>query len=453
MKTIATIAALLIASMMFAAEKPNVLFIVVDDLRPELNCYGESQIKSPHIDKLAESGITFTNAYCNIPVCGASRASFMSGVRPRPGIFLNFLSKADKDVPEAVALSQHFKNNGYTTISNGKVFHHMDDSDESWDENWRSDKKLWVLDESLTTLSEKGKGPVMECADVPDSAYIDGETALKTIHDLKQLKEEGKPFFLGCGFLRPHLPFVAPKKYWDMYTREEAKPATNNYPPENCPRPALHNNGEFKQYSGIDHKNISDSMAYDLVHGYYASVSYTDAQVGKVLNTLDELGLAENTIVVLFGDHGWNLREHTLWAKHCNFNTSLRAPIIVRDPRIKGGFKTKSIAEFVDIYPTLCDLTGLEKPSHLAGRSFAPSVQDPEFITDTIAVSKFKNGVTLITPRYFYTEWINNKNQQYARMLYDHQTDPEENYNIADKEENKELVEFLHKELIKHRGY
>ena len=264
-------------------EKPNVLFIAVDDLRPELGCYGQSYIHSPHLDQLAQEGVLFRRAYCNIPVCGASRASLLTGARPTRNRFLGYDTWAEKDYPEAITLPQHFQNNGYHTISNGKIFHHQTDSEDSWNEIWRpSGLGSWrdyLLAENLALDTEEGqRGPAYEKAEVADSAYFDGKIADKTIEDLKKLKAQGKPFFLATGFLKPHLPFNAPARYWDMYDRDSITLPDNYYAPKNAPKAAIHDWGELRNYHDIPKEGpLSDSMALTLIHGYYACVSYTDA--------------------------------------------------------------------------------------------------------------------------------------------------------------------------------
>ncbi len=439
-------------------QKPNVLFIAVDDLRPELNCYGQTQIQSPNIDRLASEGTIFNRAYCNIPVCGASRASLLTGLRPARERFLHYYTRADEDAPGVVCLSQHFKNNGYTTISNGKIFHHQDDRAESWDENWRpkitSTWRDYQLEENIRRdTSGNKRGPAVESADVSDSAYFDGKIALKTIKDLKKLKEKGEPFFLAAGFLKPHLPFNAPEKYWQLYPEEEVELPDNDYKPVGAPDAAMMNWGELRNYGGIPDKGpLTDSAARRLIRGYYSCVSYTDAQIGKVLDALEDLDLAENTIVVLWGDHGWNLREHGLWCKHCLFQTSLRSTLIVDVPWITEGNKTNGMVEFVDIYPSLCDMAGLEKPGHLQGKSFRYLLEDPSAEGKAGVVSQWFDGLTVNTGEYAYTVWYTDEKEQYGRMLYDHQKDWEENINISEDPENQSLISDLHKLLHENKG-
>ena len=411
---------------------------------------------SPNIDRLASQGTLFNRAYCQIPVCGASRASLLTGLRPNRSRFLGYDTWADKDVPEALTLPQHFKNNGYYTISNGKIFHHQDDKLESWSElpwrprnpnsNWRD--YVTEAAQRIATDHENGRGPAFEQADVPDTAYFDGKIAAKTIADLQRLKKQDQPFFLAVGFLKPHLPFNAPSRYWDLYDPQNLPKASNPFPPENAPDAAIHNFGELRNYAGIPPEGaLSKSIAKLMVHGYYACTSYTDAQIGKLLDTLEELDLADNTIVVLWGDHGWNLEEHGLWCKHCNFETSLRAPLLIKAPGLPAGQRTEALTEFIDIYPTLCDLAQLPEPGYLDGQSLVPVLSQSNTVGKEYVFSKFFDGFTVKNNHYRYTEWSEDDGEVYARMLYDHQQDSLENVNIVDQPENKEIVRELQKQL------
>jgi iduronate 2-sulfatase len=447
------------------SQKPNILFVAVDDLRPELNCYGQNQIHSPNIDKFAESGVTFTRAYCNVPVCGASRASLLTGIRPTYNRFLQYYAQADVETPEAVTIPEHFKNHGYTTISIGKIFHTPADNEErawsetpfrydhhkqpdgSWsDQGWQN----YITEENLSIAKAKNNGAAKpwEVADVSDTVYFDGKYAVKAIEYLKKFKESREPFFLGVGFLKPHLPFNAPKKYWDLYNRQEIDLADNPFLPKDAPPQAKFNWGELRAYSGIPKEGpVSDSVARTLVHGYYACVSATDALIGMVLDELGNLGLAENTIVVLWGDHGWNLGEHGFWCKHVNFETSLRSTLLVAGPGINQG-RAEGIVEFVDIYPTLINLCNLPAPKHtLQGISMQPILSDPSATIKEFAISKWMKGVTLIDDQYFYTEWHDQDRKQVGRMLYDHQVDPNENVNISESPERQGLVNRLSNKL------
>ena len=439
-------------------EKPNILFIAVDDLRPELSCYGAGHIHSPHIDRLAAQGTRFDRSYCNIPVCGASRASLLTGLRPMRQRFLHYYDRAEELAPGITSLPMHFRNNGYYTISNGKVFHHADDMEESWDEIWhpRSSSVSWrdyaILENIRQDTAAGFRGPPFERAVLPDTAYKDGKTAGKVIADLRKLKEKGQPFFLAAGFLKPHLPFNAPERYWEIYDGKVQLP-DNNYVPENAPAVSIHNSGELRAYAGIPPGGpVSDEMALELIQGYYACVSYTDAQVGKVLEELQRLGLERSTIVILWGDHGWNLREHTMWCKHCNYETSLHTPLILKVPGTKQVASSDQIVEYVDIYPTLCELAGLDLPEHLQGASFKELLFDPGATSDGVAVCQWVKGITTIRDHYFYTEWVDDDDRETDRMLYDHSVDPGENVNISEDPSSAPVVEAMSVEMRRSRA-
>ncbi len=443
-------------------EKPNILFIAVDDLRPELNLFGAAHIKSPNLDRLAGEGLTFTRAYCNVPVCGASRASLLTGIKPTKNRFVGYDTYAEKDAPGAISLPGHFRNNGYYTISNGKIFHHINDMASSWTEppwrpnapngNWRN--YLSETNLAIQDTSAGGRGLPYEWPDVDDDAYFDGQIARKSIDDFKRLKEAGTPFFLAVGFMKPHLPFNAPKKYWDLYPESDIFLPDNYFVPENAPPAAIHNFGELRNYSGVPRKGpVSDEMAKTLIRGYYACVSYTDAQIGRLLQALDELDLRKNTILILWGDHGWQLGEHTLWCKHSNFDVAMRAPMIISAPGYPANTRTGSLVEFIDIYPTLSELAGLPLPEQLHGKSFTELMQNPYAPHKEIIYSRFIHGESIKTDQYLYTEWYDKENKFYGRMLYDHFTDPAENVNISELPENQGLVDSLsatlHKEIQK----
>ncbi|NJN24821.1 MAG: sulfatase [Cyclobacteriaceae bacterium] len=423
------------------SQKPNVLFIAVDDLRPELNLYGSSHIKSPNIDRLASEGLAFTHAYCNVPVCGASRASLLTGIKPTRNRYVQYHTYAQNDVPEAISLPEHFKNNGYVTISNGKIFHHRDDIPESWSEPaWhpKSADGLWqnyISEENraLTQTTENKRAWPYEWPLVEDSAYFDGKIANKTIRDLRRLKDTGEPFFIAAGFLKPHLPFNAPQKYWDLYPAETIALPDNYYRPENVPDVAIHNFGELRKYYGVPEKGpVSDEMALTLIRGYYACVSYTDAQIGRLLDALDELDMRKNTIVILWGDHGWQLGEHTMWCKHSNFDVAMRVPMIISAPGFEQGQVTDALAEYIDIFPTLSELAGLEDLPQWQGRSFVPLLNNPDQKFKDVIYSRYVDGESIISDNYLYTEYFDKDNNYVGRMLYDHSTDPNENVNISE---------------------
>lgn len=428
--------------------KPNILFIAVDDLRPELNFYGASHIKSPNLDKLAKQSLVFDRAYCNVPVCGASRASILTGARPTRHRFLNARTKKDDDYPDAVSLPMLFKQNGYRTISNGKIYHHREDDAKSWDEIWQADQ-LWdyALPKNQEIRRNTYRGLPMEAAEVHDSVYKDGKLALKVIKDLQKLKSSGQPFFLTMGVSKPHLPFCAPKKYWDLYDREKIKLPESYVQPKSTPKKAFHNYGELRNYEHIPKEGaIPTDLAKELIHGYYACVSYVDEQIGLVLNELEQLNLAEDTIVILWGDHGWNLGDHKLWCKHVTFETALRTPLVIKVPGKTNGQKTNAITEYIDIYPTLSELAGIAIPETVEGVSLVPILDGKKTEKDW-AVSKFKDAVTLIKGNLFYTEWTDDNGAAYERMLFDHSKDPLELDNLAEKEAYQEKVAQLAQEL------
>ncbi len=426
----------------------NILFIAVDDLRPELNFYGADHIKSPNLDKLASQSLVFNRAYCNIPVCGASRASLLSGARPTRKRFVDARTKIHDDYPGVVTLPMLLKQNGYQTISNGKIYHNKKDDLGAWNEIYQAPAKWnYALPESQEIRKNTKRGLPFEIAEVHDSVYRDGKLALKVIQDLKKLKKSNQPFFLTMGLSRPHLPFTAPKKYWDLYNRNEIELPENYLQPKTTPRKAFHKYGELRQYENIPKKgHLADELAKELIHGYYACVSYVDAQIGLVLDELKRLELEEDTIVILWGDHGWNLGEHKLWCKHVTFETALKTPLIIKVPGKTKGTKTNAITEFIDIYPSLAELAGLEIPSTVDGKSFVPIINGEKSKKDW-AVSKFKDAVTLIKGDLFYTEWIKDDGIAYERMLFDHKTDPLELDNLAEKPAYQEKVIELALEL------
>lgn len=454
------------------AGPPNILFIAVDDLRPELGCFGQSHIHSPNIDRLAAGGTIFTRNYCQVPVCGASRASLLSGIRPTANRFVSFRTRLSEDYPGIPSLPEHFKNQGYHTASRGKIFHHNDDQEQAWSEpHWSPEGANpeygwfdYVDSTSLAVIRQhpdykpegdwKGiRGPAFEFPDIEDDGYKDGKMAEHAVADIRRLAKGDNPFFLAVGFWKPHLPFNAPKKYWDMYDPETMPMSPSNFRPENAPDAAIHNSGELRNYGLIPARGpVSEDTAKLLTQGYYACISYTDAQIGKLLDELDNQGIVENTIVILWGDHGWNLQDHTMWCKHANFETSMRAPLIIRAPGHKKKQQTRALTEFVDIYPTLCDLAGIGKPGHLDGESLVPLLENPDQDFKDAIFSRFNRGESIKTDRYVYTEWIDPENKQiYARMLYDHSTDPLENKNIAESPEMSSVVEELSAQLAEMR--
>lgn len=445
--------------------KKNVLFIVCDDLRPELGCYDQAQIKSPNIDRWAAQSVLFDRAYCNIAVSGASRASLLTGLRPTKNLLKEWNTRADVDVPDAITLQQHFKKEGYTTISNGKIFHHQDEkSQQYWDEimpptpsapmGYHSEENLNLMKKQKETGKGK-RGYFYEYGDYPEEDYLDWQIARKSIEDLKKLQSQEKPFLLAVGFIRPHLPFVVPRKYWDLYDHSQIS-IPDNYvlkPGNKIPEQALTNWSELRAYSGIPEKGpLDEETAKMMIHGYYASVSFVDAQIGRLLDALKELGLDKNTTVILIGDHGWNLGEHGTWCKHSIMNTCLHSTMIIHSPETTKPYRSQEIVEFVDLYPTMCEAAGISKPGQLEGESLLPLLKSPKAKGKGHAVCRWANGFTYIEDQLFYTEWKNKEGKVYDQMLFDHSTDTNENYNVAEDTKYKPVVKELSKKLHKNRG-
>jgi iduronate 2-sulfatase len=435
-----------------AFRKPNVLFIAVDDLRPQLGCYGQTQMITPNIDRLAKEGVLFNRAYCQVPVCGASRASLLTGLRPKPDRFVTYHSRAEEDAPGVTDLPKHFKQHGYRTISNGKIYHHEDDNQASWNEIYRPpDFRQYQTKENLDSMKNFGKAAAYESPEVADNILQGGKIADKVIRDLRQAKKSGQPVFITAGPTKPHLPFIAPKKYWDMYKRQDINLADNPFAPKDSPKQALHNWGELRDmYTNIPQTGpVSDDTARTLIHGYYACTTYTDAMIGNILNELDSLDMRKDTLIVLWGDHGWQLGEHGLWCKHCNFNTSLQAPLIFSASGMSSNAKCNGLVEFIDIYPTLCELAALPLPSHLQGASLVPQLKNPQTPGKEAVFARYHKADSMRTDKYLYTEW-SDKGKVEARMLYDHNVDTAENVNISELPENKELVAKLSHMLQSH---
>lgn len=430
-----------------AGQRPNILFIAIDDLRPELGCYGAPQVKTPNIDKLAAGALRFERAYCQVPICMGSRASLMTGMLPTAKRFVGNC-RMDVDVPGAMTMPEVFRKAGYTTLSNGKIYHAVDDAaDRSWsDPPWMTRNNMRSFDPETTRRLSKTKkrGRIYESPDVADDAYPDGEIAQKTIQDLQRLKQEGKPFFLACGFFKPHMPFYAPKRYWDLYSRDSIQLAPNRQRPAQAPK-ELKGSSEFRSYhlAGLDPN--SDKFHRIMRHGYLACTSYTDKLTGDVLAELDRLGLAENTIVVLWGDHGWHLGEHDFWGKHNTMHLATRVPLIVKMPG-KGPGVTSSLVETTDIFPSLCALAGIAPPATVQGRDFSALLEAPRKPFREAAYSRFLSADAVITDRFSYTCYEGGESE----MLYDLSKDPQENRNVAGEAEHAGTIAMMRK-LLKER--
>ncbi|MBN1422232.1 MAG: sulfatase [Planctomycetes bacterium] len=447
------------------AKRLNVLFFAVDDLRPELGCLGNRRVHSPNIDRLAARGTAFARAYCQQAVCSPSRTSLLTGCRPDTTRVYDLVKHFRDTIPDVVTLPELFKREGYHAQGLSKIYHGGLDDRASWSvPHWTPKRPTYYSKENAAAIARRlaeaekkglkgqaarrqARGRPVECADVADEAYADGATADEAIRVLREVKD--RPFFLAVGFLKPHLPFVAPKRYWDLYRRDEIALADNPFAPKEAPAIALSNWGELRSYAGVPQKGpVSDDLARELIHGYLACVSYTDAQIGRVLDELDRLGLRDETVVVLWGDHGWKLGEHGMWCKHTNYELDANAPIICAAPGQKArGRTTKRLVEFVDIYPTLAELCGLPLPAHLEGTSFAPLLNDPDRPWKKAAFSQYPRGkvmgYSMRTERYRFTRWQDPDGEAVAVELYDQERDPKENVNIAGRPEAAKLVEEL----------
>ena len=472
------------------AKKPNILFIVSDDLKPLLGCYGTSWIQSPNIDRLAAKGTVFTSNYCQVAFCAPTRFSLLTGLRPdTTGVYLNPDQAQDllrTRLPDVVTLPQHFKSHGYITHPLHKVFDGRTVDPRHDAASWTVPYGPWDMAPGekpapggyqdpatkarLTEVLKLGKptsGPATEACDIPDNAYHDGgvtHTAAKRIREFAAQKE---PFFLAVGFVKPHLPFVAPKKYWDLYDRSTVPLAPFQQLPQKSPHDLgfYSNSGELRDYTDISKTGpIPESQQRELVHGYAACVSYVDAQVGLLMQTLTDCGVADDTIICFWGDHGWHLGEHGHWGKLTNYEDAARAPLIISAPGVSGGKRVTSLTEFLDVYPTLCELAGLPIPAHVEGRSLTPLMRGHDTILHEAAITQMSHGRganatmgwSIRTSRYRYIEWraadfsalkprFGDRPQ--AMELYDYQTDPQERENLADKADYTTVVK-QHQDLF-----
>jgi arylsulfatase A-like enzyme len=482
-----------------APARPNILFIAVDDLRPEFGAYGASYIQSPNLDRIAKAGVTFNRSYCQQAVCSPTRSSLLTGTRPDTTKVWDLVTHFRDALPEVVTLPQLFKNNGYFVQGMGKIYHGSLDDPQSWSVPWGTPKaETYALPENVklnarrygvdpdgdnaTVKKGKGKskaekagkadaptvpdsmpaaknirGPAFEGAEVPDNYFQDGKVAELAVSTLQDISKKKEPFFLAVGFVKPHLPFISPKKYWDLYDPTKIELAPNKFRPKGAPDYAILPGGELRNYHGIPEGSVPDDLARQLKHGYYAAISYMDAQVGKVLDELDRLDLRKNTIVILWGDHGWKLGEHDAWCKHSNSENDTNTALLLSVPGMKNaGTRSSSIVEFVDIYPTLADLAGLPLPKHLEGVSFKPVLDDPKRAWKTAAFSQYPRpasksgngplmGYAMRTERYRFVVWVarDDHSKIDAIELYDHHLDPQENTNLAKAPGNTELVDKL----------
>ena len=504
-------------------QRPNILFIAIDDLRPELGCYGSDMAISPNIDALAANGLLFNNAYCQEAICSPSRASLMTGARPESIQVIENFTYFREQNPDIITLPQHFWANGYETVYTGKIYHNKEfgDGKLSWSRKpveidnpkgnfgFKLPKNQKMQKENAAAMVAKygenalrnglGKGPAYEFADFSDNEYEDGhntDLAIATMKDMLE-KNPDKPFFLGLGMKKPHLDWVAPKKYWDLYDQEKIKLAEHEEAPKDGATMGLHASFELRARADIPKKgSIDKELAINLKHAYLACVSYVDAQIGRMLSALDEAGVRDNTIIILWSDHGWHLGDMGIWGKATNYEIATRVPLIISTPNMSAairGKKSNALVELVDMYPTLCDLAGVSLPAHLEGQSFAPLLSDPgrdwkkavfsqfptpalrewaanplskgmretsfgpliEEVEESIKAQQgdkwnrdlFENrlmGYAMRTDNYRFVVWKDYKDPEAKPIffeLYDHQKDPSETINIAAG--NPVLVEEL----------
>ena len=436
----------------------NVLFIAVDDMNNNLGCFGHPLVKSPNIDNLASKGIAFSKAYCQFPLCSPSRTSVLTGLRPDKTRVFDLSYHFRQDLPDIVTLPQMFKNNGYYVARVGKMYHYGNPGDigtnglddrVSWGERINPagmDKTSLELDVINYTPQRRGLGSAMAYLADPvgtDPEHTDGKVAENAIELLKKNKD--KPFFIAAGFYRPHCPWITPKKYFDMYSPADMTLPVISAETKNCyPAPALASTQQWP-YHGI-----TSEQAKECKLAYYASISFVDAQIGKLLTALEDLGLSDNTIVVFWSDHGYHLGEHGLWFKQSCFEESAKTPLIISVPGLKSaGQLCSKTVELVDIYPTLAELTGLKPPATLEGASLAELLKNPSAQWDKPAYTQVQRGQipghSVRTTLWRYTEWNFGKE---GAELYNEETDPLELNNLASKPEYDNVVKEM-KTLLK----
>ena len=474
--------ALLLAGLLQAADakKPNVLFIAVDDLRPELSCYGNPVVKTPNFDRLARQGMVFERAYCQQAVCSPSRSSIMTGKRPDATRVWDLETHFRVALPNVKTIGQYFKEHGYFSQGMGKIFHGGYDDEPTWSTPWMTPKApIYAKEPTAADVvkedpKNKGKGVAFEAGEVPDDFYTDGKTSRLAAQTIAELSKKGQPFFLAVGLSKPHLPFVSPKKYWDLYDPAKLPDTSSPFPVGAPAYVGDNDSGEFRAYTNVPPKDkdkartpLPPAFASQVRHGYYAAVSYTDANLGIVLDALDKAGVAGNTVIVLWGDHGWKLGDHEEWGKHTNFEVDTRAPLIFSYPGQKTvGRKTASLVEFVDVYPTLADLCGLPKPD-VDGVTLRPVLEDPAVTVKEVAISQYPKsagvakkegakgaakrdvmGYSIRDTRWRLTLWRSlADNTIVDTELYDEVNAPTEPENLAGKPENKAVIERLSKFL------
>jgi choline-sulfatase len=429
--------------------KPNVLLLICDDLNCDLGCYGHPLVQTPNIDRLAERGVRFENAYCQYPLCGPSRASFMTGLYPDQTLVRRNAIYIREHVPNVQTMAQMFRNHGYFATRIGKIFHYNvplhigtsgHDDPYSWDYTINPRGRDRDDEDLIFSLRPGSFGGTLSwlAADGTDAEQTDGIAATDAVRLLQQYADEDRSFFLAVGLFRPHTPYVAPKKYFEMYPREKiVVPELPEGYLDTLPAPARLSITRKKEQV-----NLPDDLARQAIQAYYASITFADAQVGRVLDALDETGLAAHTIVLFTSDHGYHMGEHGHWQKTTLFENAARVPLIIAGPGTKAvGQTAETPAEMVDFYPTLAELCGLSAPKYVSGVSLAPVLTDPSATPRPSALTQYANGYSIRTPRFRYTEW--GEEAAEGTELYDHQSDPQEMANLAGRAEHAETVKHL----------
>ena len=483
------------------SKKYNVLFVSIDDLAPVIGAYDNPYIHTPNLDEFASTGMTFRRAYCQAAVCAPSRASLMTGLRPDANRVWHLGDKFREINPDIVTMPQHFSKHGYRTVNIGKIFHNYMPDSVSWDEpdlrparylrkewlkrdgetfyvNEETNRQQKIKRDSLVQLRPNyyadgwNNGPAWEMEDVHDTLYFDGAQTELAKKALTRLAKQEQPFYLAMGYFRPHLPFTAPKKYWDLYNRDSIPLANNPNVPKNAPIMAMNSTYELRVYNGFHHlkhptENIMpEDTARILKHGYYASVSYVDAQFGKLIKHLKDLDIYDNTIIIVWGDHGWKLGDLNSWCKQSNYHIDTHVPMMIRSPgQPNAGKQTFALTELMDMYPSLCELASIPTPDYIQGTSFVPLLSEPDREWKKAAFSQFHRrpkitpdggrymGYSIQTKDHHYVEWYTWDNELGERgeyvtcELYDHSIDPDETENVADKAAYKELITSLSEQL------
>lgn len=455
LRMLVSVLVLFMAAKSHATERPNVLLLVADDLRSELGCLGAAHVQSPHLDQLAARSRVFTRAYCQQAVCNPSRASFLTGLRPNTLKVWDLRRHFRQRFPNHPTLPQLFKDNGYQSRCIGKIFHNSEKLGDPV--SWSQPAELhagphWSDTVAARRQGAQGKGqtPVFESFNVPDDDYWDGQVATRAAAALQQLAASEQPFFLAVGFWRPHLPFVAPVKDWRQYTASQVAMPKSHSAPVKGPPVALHDSRELKGYQGVPAFPLDAATTRQLRHGYYASITFMDRQVGKLIEALDATSAANSTIIVFLSDHGFHLGEHGLWCKTSCYEWDARVPLMIATPKLsKPGVASDAIVELVDLYPTLAALAGLPAeesvaPQAMEGLSLVPVLDDPEASVKEFAFTQHPRpayskapapvmGISARSSRYRYTEWRNRTTGELiGRELYDHRADPEETRNQAE---------------------